>query len=126
MIKFKSKGSFDKTTKFLSFIYRRDFLKKLDTYGQMGVDALRAATPIDSGATAESWSYEIKTSPWRVKIYWINSNTTPDGTPIVILLEYGHGLSGGGYVQGKDFINSAAEPVFKFIADNIWREVVNA
>lgn len=125
MIKFKSKGSFDKTTRFLGFLYRRDFLKKLDSYGEMGVEALRSATPVDSGATADSWSYKVRTSPNSVKIYWINDNTTPDGTPIVILLQYGHG-GYMGYVQGRDFINPVIEPVFNFIAEDIWKEVVHA
>ena len=125
MIKFKVKGSFDKTTKFLGFLYRRDFLKKLDSYGQLGVNALMDATPVDTGETRNSWSYQVRTNPFRVKIYWINDHTTPDGTPIVILLEYGHGTKGG-YVQGQDFINPAIEPIFNFIAEDIWKEVESA
>lgn len=126
MITFKSKGSFDKTTKFLGFIFRKEFLRKLDSYGQMGVDALSSATPMDTGKTKNSWSYKVRTGINKVKIYWINDNTTEDGTPIVILLEYGHGVNGGGFVQGIDFINPAIKPVFDFISEDIWKEVVNA
>ena len=92
----------------------------------MGVDALRAATPVDTGITADSWSYEVKATPWKVQIFWTNSNVTPQGTPIVILLQYGHGLSNGGYVQGMDFINPATRPIFEHISEDVWKEVVNA
>lgn len=125
MITIKSKGNFNKTTKFLGFIWRKEFLKKLDKYGQMGVEALQKATPIDSGVTSDSWSYKIQTSSKGVKLHWVNSNTTKDGTPIVILLQYGHSVNGG-YVYGKDFINPAIEPIFNYIADDVWKEVVNA
>lgn len=125
MISFKVKGSFDKTTKFLGFIYRREFLDKLDEYGRIGVEALSRGTPVDSGVSAESWDYGIKTYFNKVVIYWTNSNTTPYGTPIVILVEYGHS-AGGTYVQGKDFINPAIQPVFDYIAEDIWKEVVRA
>lgn len=125
MITLKAKGSFDKTTKFLGFLFKKDFLKKLDSYGVMGVEALSSATPIDTGETASHWSYKVETGINRVKIYWINDHTTPNGTPIVILLEYGHGTRNG-YVSGRDFINPAIQPVFDFISEDIWKEVVNA
>ena len=32
---------------------------KLNEFGQMGVDALRDATPVRTGKTANSWNYEI-------------------------------------------------------------------
>lgn len=125
MIKIKQKGNFDKTTRFLNFIYRREFLKHLNSYGQEGVNALAAATPRDSGKTADSWSYEIETSFNRVSITWTNSNIV-DGVPIAIILQYGHGTGNGGYVQGRDYINPAIQPVFDKIADSIWKEVTSA
>ena len=125
MITLKAKGNFDKTTKFLGFIFRKEFLRKLDEYGRIGVEALSNATPIDTGKTRESWSYKVSTGINRVRISWINDNTTNEGTPIVILLEYGHATRGG-YVQGKEFINAAIEPIFNYISEDIWKEVVKA
>ena len=125
MIKITQKGSFDKTTRFLNFLYRKEFLRHLNQYGQEGVNALAAATPIDSGKTASSWSYEIETKLNRVTITWTNSNIV-DGVPIAIILNYGHATGNGGYVQGRDYIDPAIRPVFDNIADSVWREVTSA
>lgn len=98
-------------------------MKILDKYGQAGVNALSAATPIDSGATASSWYYEITESKGNYTITWSNSNVA-DGVPIVILIQYGHATKNGGYVQGIDFINPTLKPMFKKIADDAWMEVI--
>lgn len=126
MIKFESKGSFKNSYRFLQFLARRKYLEKLDEYGKMGVEALSAATPVRTGKTAASWSYEIDTSLNSVKITWTNSNMAYGNTPVVILLQYGHGTKSGKYVQGRDFINPALRPVFDNIADQIWKEVNEA
>lgn len=125
MITIKSKGSFDKSIKFLGFLYRRDFLKDLNSYGQEGVEALRAATPVDTGKTANSWYYEIRNTPNRVSIRWCNSNLV-DGVPVAVLIQYGHATENGRYVRGTDFINPAIRPIFEDIAERIWRKVTNA
>lgn len=125
MITITAKGNFNRTVKFLNFIYRRDFLDKLDRYGQVGVDALSRATPIDTGKTAESWGYTVETKKDSVTITWTNSNIE-DGIPIAILIQYGHGTRNGGYVQGRDYINPAIQPVFDRISEEIWKEVVHA
>lgn len=125
MIEIKSKGKFDKTIKFLGFLYKRDFLKKLDYYGRIGVEALSTSTPKDTGLTANSWGFSYKTYFNSIKLIWTNSNCTPDGTPIVFLVQYGH-YNKGSFVEGKDFINPAIQPVFDFIAEDIWKEVHNA
>lgn len=122
MIKISHKGNFDRTEKFLRAASKADFLKSLDKYGAMGVQALSSATPIDSGNTAASWSYEIERSRDSYKIHWINTNVH-DGVNIAIILQYGHGTGTGGYVKGRDYINPAIRPVFDEIADSAWKEV---
>lgn len=124
MIKISHKGSFDRTDKFLKKISKSDFLKDLEKYGDMGVRALASATPIDSGFTKESWSYEIERSSGSYTIHWINNNVH-DGVNIAVILQYGHGTGTGGYVQGRDYINPAIRPIFDEIADSAWKEVVN-
>ena len=42
------------------------------------------------------------------------------------MLQYGHATNNGGYVQGHDYINPAIEPIFKKIADDAWKEVLDA
>jgi hypothetical protein len=123
MITFRHKGNFDKTIKFLSRDLISDYMPILDKYGKEGVQALSAATPIDSGKTRDSWSYQITRFRGGVTLTWLNSNVV-EGVPIAILIQYGHGTSNGGYVEGRDFINPAIRPVFDRIANEIWGEVI--
>jgi len=124
MIKFKHRGSFNNTERFFDKAGKINFRYILGRYAQEGVAALAAATPIDSGATSESWDYEIVISRNQSTIAWTNSNVI-NGVPIAIILQYGHGTKNGGYVQGRDYINPAIRPVFDKMADDMWREVLN-
>ena len=123
MIKISHKGNFNNTEKFLKKISTADFMRNLEKYGEMGVQALASATPIDSGLTASSWSYEIEKSSGSYTIHWVNNNVN-NGVNIAIILQYGHGTGTGGYVQGRDYINPALRPIFDEIADSAWKEVV--
>ena len=122
MFKITQKGDFSKTEKFLKKAKDADFYKSLEKYAEIGVTALREATPIDSGLTAESWSYEIERNRDGASITWINNNTN-DGENIAILIQYGHGTGTGGYVHGRDYINPAMKPVFDQIAETAWKEI---
>lgn len=129
MIRIKVEGDFKHSEKFFEEMQKETYVRRvLNKYGQIGVSALRDATPKDTGKTADSWSYQIvhgKNGNWS--LIWSNSAVGSDGhVPIVVLLQYGHGTRNGGYVQGRDFINPAMEPVFDEIAKDIWREVKNA
>lgn len=117
-----SSGSFKNTENYLKRMSRGDAFRVLNRYGSMGVEALRSATPVDSSETANSWRYEVERRSGRYSIKWTNSHMA-GGTPVVILLQYGHGTGTGGYVQGRDFINPAIKPIFDKIADEVWREV---
>lgn len=94
-------------------------------YGIEGVEALASSTPVDSGKTADSWSYEIVGKKTSASIIWNNSNVN-NGVPIAIILNYGHGTGTGGYVAGREYISPAIQPIFDKIADDAWREVTNA
>lgn len=123
-IKFEHKGNFSKTENFLNKLKRGDIYKNLDNLAKLGVNALREATPIDTGVTALSWEYEINVSSKAASITWINTNVN-DGENIAILLQYGHGTGTGGYVRGRDYINPAMQPVFDKIAEEVWKEVMD-
>lgn len=97
----------------------------LERYAQEGVSALSSATPVDSGATANAWSYEIESKGDTHTIYWTNGNINK-GVNIAVILQYGHGTGTGGYVAGRDYINPAMRPIFDRIAEEAWKEVVNA
>lgn len=125
MISFRQKGDFSKLTSFLEKVKQIVRVSDLDKYGKEGVAALMSATPKDTGLTAKSWSYEIIRSSGNVKIVWNNSNIQ-NGVPIAVILQYGHGTKNGGYVQGRDYINPAIQPIFDKIANNAWKEVTNS
>lgn len=122
MIQIKQKGDFSKLTRYLKKASNLSRVADLDKYGRAGVSALASATPVDSGLTASSWYYKIERDKDRVAITFANSNIQ-NGVPIAIILQYGHGTRNGGWVQGRDYINPAIQPIFDQIADSAWKEV---
>lgn len=125
MITFKHKGNFKKTEKLLKKSFGKEWRKILEKYAQMGVENLAKATPIESGETAASWSYELIQNGSSFSIVWKNSNVNK-GVNIAIILQYGHATRNGGYVRGRDYINPALRPIFDKMADAAWKEVINA
>lgn len=123
-ITMSSRGSFTKTMAFLQRMRNRQELVQLEKFGPIGVAALRAATPVESGDTAAGWYYEIINRPGYYSIQWLNSHTEEPGhIPVAVLIQYGHATGNGGYVQGKDFVNPAMQVIFEQIAADMWREV---
>lgn len=122
MIEFRQKGDFSKLTRFLEKAKRGISLVDLEKYGRAGVAALESATPVDSGETAKSWYYKIESKNKVISITFLNSNII-NGVPIAIILQYGHGTGTGGWVEGRDYINPAIQPVFDQIANDAWKEV---
>lgn len=125
MIRFSQRGSFDKAEKFLAFLNKGNLYGTLDAWARVGVSALSAATPVDSGETASSWGYNITQKGPVVTITWTNTHIV-SGVPIAIVLQYGHGTGTGGYIQGRDYINPALKPTFSKIADQVWKAVTSA
>lgn len=123
MVRLTAKGDFKKTERLLEKVMEGFGSGILDKYGQMGVDALRRATPVDTGKTSESWDYRIeRNGKHDTKIIWTNTNINK-GVNIAIILQYGHGTRNGGYVTGIDYINPAMRPIFEKIADEAAKEV---
>ena len=122
MISFRQEGDFSKLNRYLERVKESAKIGVLDKYGREGVAALASATPVETGKTANSWYYEIKRQNGSVSIEFKNSNIK-DGIPIAVILQYGHGTGTGGWVQGRDYINPAIQPIFDKIADSAWKEV---
>lgn len=122
MIKIKHRGSFNHIKAFFDRAKKLKIEEVLSKYGREGVDALSAATPIDTGITASSWSFKIEVTRRGYSISWHNSNVVNE-VPIAIILQYGHATRNGGYVQGRDYINPSLRPIFDKISDAVWREV---
>lgn len=125
MISVKQKGDFSKLTRYLEKVKGVFKLSILDKYGREGVAALSSATPIDSGETANSWHYKVERKNNTASIAFYNSNIQ-NGVPIAIILQYGHGTRNGGWVEGRDYINPAIQPIFDRILADVWKEVTNA
>lgn len=99
--------------------------KALAAYGERGVALLSSATPIRSGLTANSWSYEIENSGGSARIVWTNSNIVGEKYNLAVLIQYGHGTGTGGYVTGIDYINPTLRPLFEEMVNSIWKEVTS-
>lgn len=121
-VKLKVQGNFNRSYKYLDKLRNLKLDRILNKYGQMGVEVLSASTPIDTGNTAGSWSYEISITGSGFSVSWNNSHANK-GVNIAIILQYGHGTGTGGYVQGRDYINPALQPVFDKMAEEAWSEV---
>lgn len=122
-ISFKQKGNFEKTTKYLKKMMKAFEKGVFDKYGRKGVSELEKYTPIDTGITAASWSYQVTKNDGEVMLEFLNDNVN-DGVNIAVILQYGHGTGTGGYVEGVDYINPALKPVFESMVSDIWKEVI--
>lgn len=121
-ITFSQKGDFSKVTKYLERVKESSRIGILEKYGREGVAALSSATPVRTGLAASSWYYKIERGNGYAKIIFLNSDVE-NGFPVAVMLQYGHGTGSGGWVEGKDYINPAIQPVFDKIAKSAWREV---
>ena len=122
MISFRQKGDFSKLDRYLERVKEAARISILDKYGREGVAALSSATPVDSGETANSWFYKIEHTSGSATITFCNSHID-NGFPVAINLQYGHGTGTGGWVEGRDYINPAIQPVFDRLASEAWEEV---
>lgn len=121
MIRMRVKGDLKRTRTFTERFLELFKKGRLDAYGRQGVESLSSATPVDTGKSAESWSYEIVNEKDKTQIIFSNSNIQ-NGIPVVVLLQYGHATKSGGWVEGIDFINPALKPLFNDMIDAIWKE----
>lgn len=121
-IRVKQHGNFNNLERFLKKVSDKDYLSRFAKYGEMGLKALKEATPERSGLTAASWGYTLEMSGAGVRIAWTNSNINK-GVPISIIIDTGHGTGTGGYVQGQEYIDPAILPVFDQIIDEMWKEL---
>ncbi len=123
-ISFTQHGDFSKLSSFLEKLKSKLKLSILDKYGRKGVEALREATPVDSGATAAAWRYEIQNEGSGSTLTFHNDNINKH-VNIAIILQYGHGTGTGGWVQGRDYINPVIRPLFDELAEEAWKEITS-
>lgn len=124
MIELKSTGKWGTITRFLEGIKEISHSSIFDECGKEGVEALRSATPVDSGATAAAWRYEIEHGDGNVRVSFHNDNIN-NGVNIAIILNFGHGTGTGGWVEGRNYIDPAIQPAFDRMAEKLWKEVTS-
>lgn len=122
MITFKEKGDFKKTDSFFEKCLEIFDAGIFNKYGEMGVAALREATPRLTGLAADSWYYTVERDKKGAKLVFSNSDIE-GGCNVAILIQYGHGLASGGYIQGRDYINPALQPIFEDLKNQLLKEV---
>jgi len=118
----KNKGGFEKTFKFLEGYNKRSLISILEKYGELGISALKGATPIRFGDTANAWGFEIIDSQDSITIHWTNSHINK-GFSVALGIQYGHATGTGGWVQGQDYINPATKAIMDKIVEDMWMEV---
>ena len=123
MISFKQKGNFSKTEKYLKKAQKALKRGTFDKYGKLGVQALSSATPVDTGLTAASWTYNVVVGSNGISIEFHNTNVNKH-VNIAMILQYGHGTRNGGWVEGRDYINPAVQPIFEKLVQEVWQEVI--
>ena len=123
-VSYTVQGDWGRTNSWLNKVKNARFLDLLSGFGAEGVNALSAATPKQSGVTANSWQFDIEKGSGSYKLVWSNSHVNR-GTNIAVILQYGHGTGTGGYVAGRDYINPALRPVFDKIAEKAWKVVTD-
>lgn len=117
-ISITQKGDFSKTEKYFKSLLNQEYLNILNKYGQRGVEALRAATPVDTGLAASSWGYSIENDGGQTKLIWTNSDIE-GGCNVVILVDRGHATKSGSWVSGYHFIDEAIAPIIAQIAREV-------
>lgn len=115
--------NFKKTDKFFNSLLTIIHKSIFDKYGKMGVESLKEWTPKDTGLTSESWYYEVEKNKDGYMLIWRNKNIQ-NGVNIALILQTGHATSRGYWVEGRDYINPALQPVFEQIAQDLWKEVI--
>lgn len=123
-ISYSVSGSFKNIEDFLKHGASVDVMAIMSSFGDEGVKALSAATPLESGRAASSWGYKVTKKGAIYSIVWTNDDVE-DGFPVVIMIQYGHGTGTGGWVEGIDFINPAIKPTVEKIADRILKAVTS-
>ena len=120
-------GDHDETTRMLRNLKGKNWVKILDKFGKQGVEALQEATPKDTGKTSMMWGYEIEMPrPGIIRLVFTNDNIVDDWANVAILIQYGHSSRNGSWVEGRDYINPALQPIFDRLSAQAWAEIENA
>lgn len=122
MIKIKVKGNFDKLDYYLKKSRKIAKFNNIQVIADNCLEALKRATPKDTGLTAKSWNYEIIEEGHEKKIAFNNTNIQ-NGVNVALLLEYGHGTPSGTWIEGKEFIAPTIQKALLDAIDEACKEM---
>lgn len=117
-VTFVNHGNFSKADKYFKDLLDKKYMDILHLYGQRGVDALRAATPVDTGLAASSWGYTIESEDGVTKLIWTNTDIE-GGVNVALIVDRGHATKSGGWVTGRHYIDEAISPIIAQIAREV-------
>ena len=119
-VKYKKKHS-EENLEALKQMKINSVMLDLNRFGEMGVAALRDASPVDTGLMANSWYYEIVKNEKKTALIWYNTDIE-NRLNVAIIVDQGHATKGGGWIKGRNFIKKAIEPVYEEL-DKYLKEV---
>lgn len=117
-VSFSHKGDFTKTEQFFNKLLKKDWKNLLSRYGRQGVEALRSATPKDTGLAASSWDYIIEEDAEGYHLTWTNSDVE-GGYSVAVLIDKGHATKSGGWFSGYHFIDETLDPIIKQLSKEV-------
>lgn len=125
MINIKQKGNFSKLEKYMDLLTKKSrFKNEAYPIAERCLQKLKNATPVDTGLTANSWSYEIKVKGDVTTITFLNKNLQ-NGLNVAVLLQYGHMMPTGVWIEGKNYIDPIIKEEYLNVVNNTWKEMVS-
>lgn len=122
ILRFKSKGNFEKASSWLKESSKMDDYKKLfQKYGEFGVQKLQEYTPKRTGETAAGWDYELNQNGNKIEVYFVNTAHPELSVNLAKIIQLGHGTRNGGYVPPVNYIHPAMATVYKKVGDDLVR-----
>ena len=111
-VRFESEGTFKNIIEKLRSFQNKDARAALSSIGEDGVSELERATPRDTGETAASWDYVVRSTGKGPELGLFNHGHSHLGVNIAILKQVGHGTGTGGYVPPNDYIGHDLDSTF--------------
>ena len=120
---FETKGDFKNVEKWLTEMAKINPKTFVQEAANQGVQALKNATPKDTGETANGWYSEVKIRGGIAEVAWKNRAHSSENVSIAKIIELGHGTGNGGYVPPNPFIKKAMDAVFNNVDSKVTKEL---
>lgn len=114
---------FEKTTRYLEKMAKKNPSATMKSIGQTGKSMLSAATPVDTGRLAAGWDFKVEKTDKGWELYWYNRAYQGLYPSLVTMLEYGHGTGTGGYVPGRHFVKRVSNSLLSQASKSLRKEM---